>query len=277
MDRLDNRLTTILLSMVLGLTILSCLCYVTIFVQPNIPFNPLSPNKATEIAATFIAANVTTPVTQPAPTTDQSYPATWTPTLTNTPGPTKTATDTRTPTPTRTFTPTPTPTPTDTSTPVPPTLPPPPTATPTPLPYFVSSHSSKNNCADVGLEGIVNGADGLPESGIQIEYGELGVRGSQFIAQTDRNGRYSALLLPGSNKNSASSPHDWFAYILKDGQRASEEFRFTTDPIFARNPAHCDDDDDEDESDVGCIADPCESSDSIQIKVINWQQREITG
>ena len=47
MERLDNRLTTVLLAMVLGMTILSILCYATIYIQPNIPFNPLSPDRAT--------------------------------------------------------------------------------------------------------------------------------------------------------------------------------------------------------------------------------------
>jgi hypothetical protein len=275
-ERLDNRWTTVLLALVFGLTILSVLCYTTIFIQPNVPFNPLSPNRATVVALSgpplfptqiFIVA-----------TPDQSYPPTWTPTPTKTPGPTKTPTDTRTPTPTKTPSPTLTPTPTDTSTPVPPTIPPPPTATPTPLPYYVSSHSSENNCADVGLKGTVNGSDGLPKGGIQIEYGEIGVSGSRFTTRTDGNGRFGALLLPGSDKVLAYSSHNWYAYVLENGQRASEEFKFTTDPILARNPKHCNDlkDDEEDINDAdrkGCIPNPCESGDAIQIKIINWQMK----
>ena len=49
MGRLDNQTTTILLAIVLGMTILSFLCYLTIYIQPNIPFNPLSPNRATAV------------------------------------------------------------------------------------------------------------------------------------------------------------------------------------------------------------------------------------
>jgi hypothetical protein len=273
---MDNRVTTVLLSMIMGMTILAILCYATIFVQPNIPFNPLSPDRATLTASQAAPVVILPPTFTP----DQSYPATWTPTPTNTPGPTKTATDTRTPTPTKTFTPTQTPTPTRTNTPVPPTLPPPPTATPTPLPFVVQSHSSENNCADIGLKGIVNDETGLPRAGVQIQYGEIGVAGSRFTTQTDNSGRYGALLLPGSNKPAARQAHDWYAYILENGQRASEEFRFTTDPIYAQNPSHCDrirdDDPDEEERERqrrGCVPDPCKSRDSIQIKVINWQRR----
>lgn len=278
MDRLDNRTTTVLLSMVMGLTILSCLCYATIFVQPNIPFNPLSPNKATAIASQITPVVAAPP--GPPPTLDQSYPATWTTTPTNTPGPTKTATDTRTPTPTKTSTSTSTPTFTPTFTRVPPTTTPLPTSTPTPLPYIVSSHSSENNCADIGLRGVVNGPDGLPRAGVEIQYGELGVAGSRFKARTDNSGRYSALLLPGSNKSAVYSSHDWYAVVLENGQQASEVFRFTSDPIYARNPDYCDDNDNEDEDEQqekGCIEDPCKSSGSIQIKIINWQRRNLSN
>ena len=277
MDRLDNRSTTVLLSMVLGMTILSCLCYATIFAQPNIPFNPLSPERATITASQN--PTVTGPVVASAPTLDQSYPATWTTTPTNTPGPTKTPTDTRTPTPTKTSTPTQTPTSTRTFTPVPPTSTPRPTATPTPFPFSVSSHSSENNCADIGLKGVVDGSDGLPKSGVQIQYGEVGVAGSRFTTTTDNSGRYSALLLPGSNKNASYSSHDWYAYVAENGQQASEIFRFTSDPIYIHNPSHCDDPDltDKEKQKKGCLPDPCKSSDSIQIKIINWQRMSTGG
>lgn len=269
-QRLDNRWTTVLLALTLGLTILSVLCYATIFIQPNVPFNPLSPNRATEVALRMppeLPGQILVVATP-----DQSYPATWTPTPTRTPGPTKTPTDTRTPTPTKTPSPTLTPTPTDTATRVPPTLPPPPSATPTPFGYIVSSHSNENNCADIGLKGVVNGPDGLPKAGVEIQYGEIGVAGSRFTTKTDGNGRYGALLLPGSNKTATFSSHNWYAYILENGQRASEEFKFTTDPIYARNPKHCKSlDEDEEPSSRGCIVDPCHSEDAIQIKIINWQ------
>ena len=285
MRNLDRRLTTVLLAMVLGMSVLAIMCYATIFVQPNIPFNPLSPQRATEIALVNVVAIQQQQAQGPAATLDQSYPATWTTTPTNTPGPTKTATNTRTATPTRTSSPTRTPTATNTRTPAPP--PPPPTVTPTPspLPYVVGSHSSRNNCADTGLEGIVNGTDGLPQAGAQVQYGEVGVSGSRFIATTDNNGRYGALLIPGSSKPASYQSHNWYAYVVENGQQASEQFQFTTDPIYADNPSYCgrdnnddddesdDEEDNEDELEPGCSLDPYKVSSSIQIKVINWQRR----
>lgn len=276
MQRPDNRLTIVLISMVLGMTVLACLCYATIFVQPNLPFNPLSPQIATEIAGATIQAIPPVQSAEPIVQLETGFPPTWTPSPTRTPGPTKTATDTRTPTPTKTSTSTPSPTFTRTNTPAPPPPPPTNTLTPTPFPYVVSSHSSRNNCADIGLTGIVNGPNGLPLQGAQIQYGEIGVGGSRFIATTDNNGRYAALLLPGSNTQAALQPHNWYAYVLQDGQRASEEFRFTTDPIFADNPDHCNNDNNDNSSNgnelgPGCTLDPCQNSDAIQIKTINWQ------
>jgi hypothetical protein len=122
---------------------------------------------------------------------------------------------------------------------------------------------------------------------VQIQYGEVGVAGSRFIARTDNNGRYGALLVPGASKPAAYQPHNWYAYVLENGQRASEEFRFTTDPIFANNPPHCTEDDDDDNNandsgedndlPAGCTIDPCQNDNAIQIKVINWQRRETSG
>ncbi len=287
MERLDNRLTTVLLAMVLGLTILAALCYVTIFIQPNVLFNPLSPDRAATRAAEKVLAAAPAQGQPPTATLDQTYPPTWTPTPTRTPGPTKTATNTRTPTPTKTptstRTPTPTKTPTSTSTSPPPTV----TPTPTPLPYTVASHSSRNNCADIGLEGVVNGSDGLPLAGVQVQYGEIGVGGSRFIATTDNNGRYGALLLPGSSKPASYRSHDWYVYIVENGKRASEEFRFATDPIYANNPTYCDREDNNNSDnnsnnsnnntnnglEAGCTLDPCKSNNSIQIKTVNWLLR----
>jgi hypothetical protein len=281
---MDDRLTTVLLAMFLGMTVLAVLCYTTIFIQPNIPFNPLSPQRATAVADERLAA-LSTPVPASTPTPDQSYPPTWTPTSTDTPGPTKTATNTRTPTPTKTSTPTPTSTNTPTNTPLPPTLPPTTTPTATPFPYIVVSHSGKNNCADTGVEGVVNGPDGLPIAGIQVQYGEIGVSGSRFIATTDNNGRYGALLVPGSSRPAAYQSHDWYAYIVQNGQRSSETFNFTTDPIYADNPDYCGRESNQNDNNsnnsnsnslpAGCILDPCSNRSTIQIKVINWQARTV--
>lgn len=275
MSRLNNQTATILLAVVLGMTILSLLCYLTIFIQPDIPFNPLSPSRATAIA--ILKTSQAPVIVIPSFTPDISYPPTWTSTPTKTPGPTKTATDTRTPTPTKTATPTKTPTPTRTFTPRPPTLPPPPTATPTPFPYYVSSYSSENNCADIGLKGVVNGSDGLPQAGVVIQYGEVDVAGSRFTTKTDGNGRYAALLLPGINKELSTRSHNWYVSVLVNSQQASEVFKFTTDPIFAINPSYCKGIDPDQEREEfqkkGCILDPCKSADAVQIEIVNWQMR----
>ena len=285
MERLDNRLTIVLLSMFLGMTVLACLCYATIFAQPNLPFNPLSPQRATEVALER-PANVSNQFV-PTPTPDQSYPPTWTPSPTRTPGPSKTPTDTRTPTPTRTSTATRTPTPTKTHTP---TIPPPPptlTSTPTPFPFIVTSHSGKNNCADSGLEGVINGSNGLPKAGVQVQYGELGIAASRFIATTDGNGRYGALLIPGSNETAARQSHNWYAFIVENGQQSSDQFTFTTDPIYADNPRYCsatgggnnnnnnnnNSSTNNNELPAGCTIDPCQVNGAVQVKVINWQER----
>jgi hypothetical protein len=117
-------------------------------------------------------------------------------------------------------------------------------------------------------------------AGVQIQYGELGVSGSRFIATTDNNGRYGALLIPGASKPASYRSHNWYAYVLESGKRASEEFRFTTDPIYADNPSHCgkdEDEEDEDELEPGCLIDPCKVNSTIQIKVINWQLRPTGG
>lgn len=278
MDSLDDRLATVLLAMFLGLLVLSLLCFVTLFLQPNLPFNPLSPDQATAIAATSAAlAPTVTPTFTPQPT----YPPTWTPTLTPTPGPTKTPTETRTPTPTYTPSPTNTGTPTRTATPLPPTDTPTVTPTPLPPPYFVASHSSENRCSDIKMEIHALDANGLPMAGLTVEYGEVGVASSVFTAgPTNTSGIYGVTLIPGTNRSAAKDPHNWFAYVVENGQRASEIFRFTTDPMWADNPEHCDDNDndndnvdDNDNEDEGCIADPCEDADAINVKIINWQKR----
>ncbi len=48
--RANDGLMTILLAMVAGLIILSLVCFLTIYLVPDIPINPLSPARATSIA-----------------------------------------------------------------------------------------------------------------------------------------------------------------------------------------------------------------------------------
>ncbi|MCB0195515.1 MAG: hypothetical protein KDJ65_26435 [Anaerolineae bacterium] len=290
---MNGRLIIIVIALIVGLALLTLVCFVTLYLAPNLAFNPLSPARATANAATRIAKIPTATATEIPIST---YPPTWTPSATFTPGPTKTTTETRTATPTRTSTATDTATATRTFTPVPPTSTPTDTATPTPFPYFVIAHSGMNNCSDLGLWAMINDDQGLPQGGITIQYGEYGVSGSRFLSTSDPNGRIDALLIPGSNRAQTTITHTWYAFVVADGQQQSETFLFETDPIFANNPDICDkydpnddelpeDDDgneiDEDDErdryeDEGCIADPCLSSDSINIKIIDWQERSQT-
>lgn len=289
--RSGRRLATLFLVVVLGVTALVAGYFIFVYFNPNAPVNPLSPQNATVAAATRFAGYAG-PTSPPTPTIDQSYPPTWTPTLTPTPQPTKTSTLTRTPTPSRTPSPTRTPTPTATFTPLPPSATPRPTATPTQLPYIVVSQGGENNCANMGLRGVVNGLDGLPARGVQIQYGELGVPGSRFTTTTNANGQYIALLLRGASRPGAFESHNWYAVVVENEQPASEIFRFTTDPIFADNPRYCyanDDDDDDGNNNnsdddeferrdderlrPGCLLDPCRSNNATQVKIINWQRR----
>lgn len=278
MSQLDNRVTTILLAMLLGLTVLACFCYATLFLAPNLPLNPLSPNRATAVAATRLAA---APTPAPTRTPPPTYPPTWTPSPTFTPAPTKTPTQTRTPTPTKTPTETRAPTSTRTPTPLPPTDTPTVTPTPIPPPFFVSSHSSQSRCSDIKLEIHVNDEDGLPLEGVFVAYGELGVSGSNFMAgPTNFNGQYGVTLIPGNNRGNpdAFESHTWFAYVVEDGERVSDIFQFTTDPIYIKNTdPECsrarEEGEDADFDERSCLVDPCESNDSVQVQIINWQRR----
>ncbi|MCB0209924.1 MAG: hypothetical protein KDJ52_11365 [Anaerolineae bacterium] len=290
---MNGRLIIILIALIVGLALLTLACFVTLYLAPNLAFNPLSPVRATSNAATRIA-NIPTP--PPTEIQVATYPPTWTPSATFTPAPTKTVTETRTPTPTRTSTSTDTATATRTFTPVPPTGTPTNTATPTPYPYFVLAHSGMNNCSDLGLWAMINDDQGLPQGGITIQYGEYGVSGSRFLSTSDPNGRIDALLIPGSNRGQTTITHTWYAFVVANGQQQSETFLFETDPIYANNPDICEkydpNDDDLPEDDdgnqisadderkryeeEGCIANPCISGDSINIKVIDWQERPPT-
>ncbi|MBN1993647.1 MAG: hypothetical protein JW953_13180 [Anaerolineae bacterium] len=266
---MDNRLATVLAAMIFGLIILSCVCFATIYLVPDIPFNPLSPSRATAIVAARIAQ---TP-TQPPPTTAiPTWEPTWTPTPTFTPPPTSTATDTRTPTPTKTHTPTATPTASKT-----PTIVVTPTATPfPPYPFVGTSGDSENNCANIKLRYTVTGEDGEPIAGYQIQYGEIAVPGSYFLSgPTEYAEVYGVTLIPGTDRAAVKRSHNWFAYLVLEGEKLSKAVLFTTDPILADNPNYCDDLDDEGQEfqEKGCIMNPCKSEDAVNNKHIDWQPR----
>lgn len=142
-DRIFNVLSLVML----GLTAILLLYYISIAINPFLPFNPFPPERV----ASYTVATETptpTPINTPVPT--------WTPT--NTP--------TITPTPPPSFTPTITPTPEPTS--PPPTRTPTPTETPRvtrspyPFTYELTYETPLYGCAWTGVGGIVQDIDGNP-------------------------------------------------------------------------------------------------------------------
>ncbi len=279
MDRISNNVATVLLAMFAGLAILSCICYAVIFLQPNVPFNPLRPDEATRRA---VAALSTLPTATDTPVPAETLPPTWTPTATETPFPTRTPSDTATVTPTRTDTPTRTSTPTRTPSPVIP-----PTFTPVPTFEFVArSDESENNCANIKLEYAILDPAFEPIAGYQVEYGEIGVPGSVFLTEeSEFSETYGVTLIPGTNRAAAQQSHNWFAYLKKDGVKVSSAILFTTDPMWALDSESCqiledellnDDDDSNDNDEVsGCINDPCIDEEAVNIKKVDFQPQVV--
>lgn len=134
---------------VLGLALLICLCYLIVFANPQVLFNPFKPPLPTRVAATLPATFTPLPTrtSTRTPTEEPTRPAT------DTPLPTSTATAVALlPTPTRVFVPTrpPTPRPVGGFTPLP-TSPP-----PTPRPNFVRTKvDPEPNCGLWFLSGTV--------------------------------------------------------------------------------------------------------------------------
>ena len=96
----------------LGLSVITLLGYLVLFIHPYVFFNPYPPPRPAEIAAA-----TATPASSPTP--PPTYTPTGTPTVTLPPSPRPTRTPTRMPTATPTWPPTPTQTPTQTTTPQP--------------------------------------------------------------------------------------------------------------------------------------------------------------
>jgi len=249
MGGMSDKAATVLIIIFIGATLLMCLCYAAIFVQPEIIFNPYRPSDAaTRISMTLIASQPTLAMPQGTPT-EPFFEPTWTPTVTPTPSATATPTETRTPTPTSSPTPTPTqfptrtPLPTSTNTPPPP---PPPTDTPAPPLYSPSNIRTEANCDVVRIMGRVFDSQGLPLGGVTMQVGEVGVTGSVFsTSPSDANGRY---VWDFGAPNDAT--HTWFVVPLENGQPAVNRFEFQTDHI-----------------------DTCEILASVQIVSVDWRRR----
>jgi len=212
LDRFGDRSLEIVTVIVVVAIALVILCYLAIYINPQVAFNPFKPPTPTLVAEVGPA-----------------FGPTWTPTPTATPTNTPTATPTWTPTPTPTSTPTPlpptataTPTATPTNTPKPTKRPPPPkpTATPTPWPYYYTVAEAGPDCQRTWVWGYVVGADGLGEQGVQVRVGNVeGWRGDVW---TDANGRYEATF------EWAPKAGQWFVRVFKGGQARSMQFWFKT-------------------------------------------------
>jgi hypothetical protein len=207
LDRFDDRTLEIATVIVVVVIALVILCYLAIFLNPQVFFNPFKPPKPTSIA------EVTS-----------LFEPTWTPTATPTATNTPTATSTWTPTPTPTDTPTPLP-PTATSTPLPtatntpkPKPPPRPTATPTPFPYDYTISEAGPDCDRTWVWGYVVGADGLGEQGVQMRVGNN--QGWRTDIWTDVNGYYEATFATGAQAG------QWFVRVFKGGQPRSMQYWF---------------------------------------------------
>jgi hypothetical protein len=211
LDRFDDRTLEIATVVVVVVIALVILCYLAIFINPWVPFNPFPPATPTPEQGQALA----------------TMPATWTPTAT--------ATQTETPTPTATWTPTPTPTdtplptatntatPTATNTRKPPTntprpKPPKPTATPTPWPYYYTISEAGPDCAATWVWGYVVGTDGLAEPNVQVRVGND--QGWRADTWTDVNGRYEFKFADGAQAGM------WFVRVFKGGQARSMQYWF---------------------------------------------------
>lgn len=213
LDRFDDRTLEITTVVVVVLIALVILCYLAIFLNPQVIFNPFKPPLPTPVAVATSPLNVPTWT----PTATPTHTNTPTPTFTWTPSPTPT--DTPTPLP-PTDTPTPTPTATNTPKPPPPPKPKPPTPTPTPWPYDYVSAGGRADCARTWVHGYVLAANGLAEAGVQMRVGND--QGWHTDIWTDVNGYYEATFhwQPKAGK--------WFVRVFKGGQPRSMQFWWET-------------------------------------------------
>jgi hypothetical protein len=198
---------------VIVVTVLACMGFMLIFVNPQVVLNPFKPPIAT---STFVALVL---------------PATWTPTFTPSPTPTYTPTPTLTPsitpTPTSTVTDTPVASPTRTRAPFTRTPRPP---TPSPWTYFALPRGCQHS-GGTYIEGYVTNPSG-EEAGTRVT---LGTAPGSNVVQTlttgsNRSPGYYTFVL---NANGAS-PGTWYVWITDVTGRALSDpntGRVTTNAI----------------------------------------------
>jgi hypothetical protein len=216
LDRFDDRTLEIVTVIVVILIALVILCYLAIFINPQVVFNPFKPPTSTPIAqVTSIVGPTWTPTHTSTPTNTSTPTPTWTPT----------ATPSNTPTPTSTSTPTPVP-PTETPLPTATRRPPPPrpTSTPTPFPYYYLANPPDTgkgpDCTRTWVEGWVISEAGLPEPNVQMRVGND--QGWRADVWTDVNGYYAFQFASGPQAGK------FFVRVFKGGQPRSMQFWWET-------------------------------------------------
>jgi hypothetical protein len=226
LSRINDRVALLVTVFILALTLMTCLCYLTIFINPRMPLNPFPPPREVAIAS----ATPTVSEGEGVPT----FPPTWTPTHTATPTETPLPTDTPTITPTPTDTPTPTFTSTATRTPAPPptaTSTRTPTPSPTPWPYEqhgyvykVANDKNEAGCAWLGVGGQVYDAVGVPLPGVTVRCWSGGWEG------TGVSGEHSEYGLAGWEVYLYDEPRDatWNCQVVQGGVGVSPIVTFTT-------------------------------------------------
>jgi hypothetical protein len=208
MNNLNEERYQIATLVVVVVTVLVCMCYLLIFVNPQVSLNPLKPPTGAPTAIAF------------------GLQSTWTPTATQTPSPT--GTSTRTPT----TTPTPPPTETPTLTPVPvtatrrpPTRIPTPRATPTAAFLYRPANISCAHSGGTFIKGTVWNRS-QPESGVTVRVswapnGGPAANDQTTGSQGDGSTTYTFVL-----KDSGSfgaTPANWYVWVLDgNGNPASD-------------------------------------------------------
>lgn len=178
-----------------GVILVICMCYLLIFVNPQVAFNPFKPPIPT---ATLAEALVLPPTWTPTATSTPS--TTWTPSIT--PSPTLTPSLTRLPTSTRTVT--------RTRTPIPPAPPPPPS------PYIYQTFNQ--GCQHAGgtfIEGTVyRTAGGDPEYGARVAMSSAPSGAQIYIVAT--GGRSPGYYLHVLSSDGAR-PGTYFVWVVDGG------------------------------------------------------------
>jgi hypothetical protein len=211
-DRFDDRTLEIATVIVVVIIALVILCYLSIYINPYVLWNPWPPEQVAEVTPTPTRGGPTfTPSPLPTDTSTPTPTWTWTPT----------PTPTDTPTPTSTWTPTPTPT--WTPSPIPPTATRPrPTRTPTPAPppYYYEYAGGRPNCDRTIVWGYVVGSNGLGEANVQLRVGND--QGWRADTWSNDDGFYAYEFWGGPKAGK------WFVRVFKGGQARSMQFWFET-------------------------------------------------